>query len=65
MNNWSWSQTLLLVTGCLNLVFIPIGTILGIYTIYILMKDGRPPIPQPAAHANSELKMEPVAEEHL
>ncbi|MFQ5928637.1 MAG: hypothetical protein ACE5MK_02990, partial [Acidobacteriota bacterium] len=35
----SWARILVLVLGFLNLICIPIGTALGIYTIWVLMKD--------------------------
>lgn len=35
----SWSRILVLVLGFLNLIKIPVGTALGIYTIWVLMKD--------------------------
>jgi len=34
-----WARILVLILGCLNLIDIPFGTILGIYTIWVLMKD--------------------------
>jgi hypothetical protein len=34
-----WSRILVLVLGFLNLIEIPIGTALGIYTIWVLLKD--------------------------
>lgn len=35
----SWARILVLVLGFLNLIDIPFGTALGIYTIWVLMKD--------------------------
>jgi hypothetical protein len=35
----SWARIMVLVLGFLNLLDIPIGTALGIYTIWVLMKD--------------------------
>ncbi|MDA2937642.1 hypothetical protein MYX75_05190, partial [Acidobacteria bacterium AH-259-A15] len=35
----SWARMLVLVLGFLNLINIPFGTVLGIYTIWVLMKD--------------------------
>lgn len=35
----SWSRILVLILGFLNLIDIPFGTALGIYTIWVLMKD--------------------------
>ncbi|KPL02677.1 MAG: hypothetical protein AMJ90_05140 [candidate division Zixibacteria bacterium SM23_73_2] len=34
-----WARILVLILGFLNLLDIPLGTILGIYTIWVLMKD--------------------------
>jgi hypothetical protein len=35
----SWARILVLILGFLNLIDIPFGTALGIYTIWALMKD--------------------------
>jgi len=35
----NWGRILLLVVSFLNLIRIPLGTILGIYSIWVLMKD--------------------------
>ena len=34
-----WARILVLILGCLNLPGIPFGTILGVYTIWVLVKD--------------------------
>ena len=34
-----WARILVLILGFLNLLNIPIGTVVGIYTIWVLMKD--------------------------
>jgi hypothetical protein len=34
-----WTRILVLILGFLNLLFVPFGTILGIYTIWVLLKD--------------------------
>ena len=34
-----WARILILILGFLNLFFIPFGTILGIYTIWVLLKN--------------------------
>ncbi|UCG51536.1 MAG: hypothetical protein JSW58_15330 [Candidatus Latescibacterota bacterium] len=34
----SWSRYLVLIVGCFNLMAIPFGTALGIYTIWVLVK---------------------------
>jgi hypothetical protein len=45
-----WARILVLVLGFLNLIHIPIGTALGIYTIWVLLKNESaelftPPLP--------------------
>jgi hypothetical protein len=35
----SWARILVLILGFINLIEIPIGTALGIYTIWVLFKD--------------------------
>jgi len=35
----SWARILVMILGFLNLLNIPIGTAVGIYTIWVLMKD--------------------------
>jgi hypothetical protein len=39
LNNKSWSLTLLLVLGCFKLFSFPIGTAIGIYTIYVYSEN--------------------------
>ena len=34
-----WARILVLVLGFINLIEIPIGTALGIYTLWVLFKD--------------------------
>jgi len=34
-----WARILVLILGFLNLINIPFGTILGIYTLWVLMQD--------------------------
>ena len=34
-----WARILMLIIGILDLIAIPIGTIIGIYTIWVLMND--------------------------
>ncbi len=38
LNRQAWARILVLVLGFLKLINIPFGTILGIYTIWVLMK---------------------------
>jgi len=35
----SWSRILVIILGILNLIDIPIGTALGIYTLWVLFKE--------------------------
>lgn len=35
-----WARILALVVGAVNLVNVPLGTALGIYTFWVLMQDG-------------------------
>lgn len=39
LKHYAWARILTLILGCLNLVNIPFGTILGVYTIWVLMKE--------------------------
>lgn len=44
----SWSRILLLVLGALNLLSLPFGTALGIYTIWAMLQDETTALLQPA-----------------
>jgi hypothetical protein len=35
----NWARILVLILGFLNLINIPLGTVLGIYTFWVLMKE--------------------------
>ncbi len=39
LNRKSWARYLIIVLGIINLINIPIGTILGIYTLWVLFKE--------------------------
>lgn len=39
LRRWSWARWLSLVLAVLDLLFIPIGTVYGIYAIWVLMQD--------------------------
>lgn len=39
LKGWWWARYLVLLLGFLNLIRIPLGTILGIYTLWVLMQD--------------------------
>lgn len=41
LNNQRWAMTLALILGCLKLFSFPIGTIIGIYTIWVFAEDQR------------------------
>jgi hypothetical protein len=34
-----WARILVLILGCLNLFSVPLGTALGVYTIWVVMDD--------------------------
>jgi hypothetical protein len=34
-----WARTLILIVACLDLIFIPIGTVIGIYELWVLLQD--------------------------
>ena len=36
----SWARTLAIVLGCFNLLSMPFGTALGIYTLWVLVSPG-------------------------
>jgi hypothetical protein len=44
-----WARVMVLVLGFLNLLSIPFGTALGVYTIWALMRDETRPLFHPAA----------------
>lgn len=39
LNKSSWAMTLALILGCLKLISFPIGTMIGVYTIWIYFED--------------------------
>ncbi|MEQ9577012.1 MAG: hypothetical protein RIH33_03680 [Marinoscillum sp.] len=39
LNNKQWGLTTMMVSGCLSLFNIPIGTALGIYTIWVYLEN--------------------------
>ncbi len=41
LNNKSWAMLLALIVGCLRLFSFPIGTAIGIYTIWVYVEDNR------------------------
>jgi len=36
-----WAMIVALIVGCLNLFSFPIGTALGVYTIWVFLEDGK------------------------
>ena len=50
-----WARILVLVLGFLNLIEIPIGTALGIYTIWVLLKDESAELFKPSPVARVEV----------
>ncbi|MFP4165163.1 MAG: hypothetical protein ACLFQB_14720 [Chitinispirillaceae bacterium] len=67
IRKWKWSEMLVLILGCLNLVLLPLGTVLGIYTIYVLMKTcpelEQPRIARLIPNEHTELKTDLVRED--
>jgi len=47
LNNKPWALTLLLVMGCFKLFSFPIGTALGVYTIWVYAESNKHTTPQP------------------
>lgn len=41
LNNRSWAMVLALIVGCLQLFAFPIGTAIGIYTIWVYAEDNK------------------------
>ncbi|MBL7852218.1 MAG: hypothetical protein JNN04_15045 [Cyclobacteriaceae bacterium] len=41
LNGRTWAMTLALIVGCLRLFSFPIGTAIGIYTIWVYVEDSR------------------------
>lgn len=39
LNNKSWGLPLLLISGCLGLLNLPIGTALGVYTLWVYLEN--------------------------
>lgn len=45
LNKKKWALTLVLILGCFKLFSFPIGTALGIYTIWVYVESTRNPVP--------------------
>lgn len=39
LKGWWWARYLVFVLGALNLFNVPLGTLLGVYTFWVLMQD--------------------------
>jgi hypothetical protein len=39
LKGWWWARWLTLILGFFNLIYIPLGTILGVYTFWVLLQD--------------------------
>jgi len=44
-----WARILILIVACLDLLWIPIGTIIGIYELWVLLQDGTVQLFKPAS----------------
>jgi len=44
-----WARILILIVACLDLLWIPIGTIIGIYELWVLLQDGTAQLFKPAS----------------
>ena len=53
-----WARILVLVLGFINLIEIPIGTALGIYTIWVLFKNETVDLFTPSSGANQNENMQ-------
>jgi hypothetical protein len=40
LKRWSWARWLTLILAVFDLVNVPVGTLFGIYTIWVMMQDG-------------------------
>ena len=44
LNHRAWARVLVLVLGCVNLAYFPLGTALGIYTLWVLVHRDVEPV---------------------
>ncbi len=44
-----WARILILIVACLDLLWIPIGTIIGIYELWVLLQEGTAQLFKPAS----------------
>ena len=40
LKHWSWARWLTLILAVLDLTMVPVGTLFGIYTIWVMLQDG-------------------------
>lgn len=41
LNGKKWGMTLMMISGCLSLLSVPVGTALGIYTIWVYLENNK------------------------
>lgn len=41
LNGKKWGMTVMMISGCLSLPSVPLGTALGVYTIYVYMQASK------------------------
>ena len=46
LNNKSWGMVLMMISGCLSLLNLPVGTALGVYTIWVYLENQKKKEPQ-------------------
>lgn len=44
LNHKNWGLSLMMISGCLSLLSFPLGTALGVYTIWVFLNDRKQPI---------------------
>jgi hypothetical protein len=49
LKRWPWARILVLIISFIDLINIPFGTIIGIYSIWVLLKDETAQLFKPAA----------------
>ena len=53
LNGKKWALTLLLIIGCFKLLSFPIGTALGVYTIWVYAEDNKQSVNQPTTNVQA------------
>lgn len=41
LNGKKWGMTVMMISGCLSLLSVPVGTALGVYTIYVFTQSSK------------------------